>query len=35
MQQEKVLTIIIIGAGLGWLALYHSLIKNRDKRNSM
>jgi cation diffusion facilitator CzcD-associated flavoprotein CzcO len=32
MQQEKVPTIIIIGAGPGGLALYHSLIKNRDKK---
>ena len=32
MQQGKVPTVIIIGAGLGGLALYHSLIKNKDKK---
>ena len=32
MQQEKIPTVIIIGAGLGGLTLYHSLIKNKDKK---
>ncbi|GBC08541.1 hypothetical protein RclHR1_00820008 [Rhizophagus clarus] len=32
MQQEKIPTIIIVGAGLGGLSLYHSLIKNKDKK---
>jgi cation diffusion facilitator CzcD-associated flavoprotein CzcO len=30
--QEKIPTIIIIGAGLGGLTLYHGLIKNKDKK---
>jgi cation diffusion facilitator CzcD-associated flavoprotein CzcO len=29
---QQVPTVIIIGAGPGGLALYHSLIKNRDKK---
>ncbi|RGB37229.1 hypothetical protein C1646_695369 [Rhizophagus diaphanus] len=32
MQQEKIPTIIIVGAGLGGLSLYHALIKNKDKK---
>jgi cation diffusion facilitator CzcD-associated flavoprotein CzcO len=32
MQQGKVPTVIIIGAGLGGLTLYHSFIKNKDKK---
>uniref|UniRef100_U9TNE7 FAD-binding domain-containing protein n=1 Tax=Rhizophagus irregularis (strain DAOM 181602 / DAOM 197198 / MUCL 43194) TaxID=747089 RepID=U9TNE7_RHIID len=32
MYQEKVPTVIIIGAGPGGLTLYHSLIKNKDKK---
>uniref|UniRef100_U9SUH1 FAD-binding domain-containing protein n=1 Tax=Rhizophagus irregularis (strain DAOM 181602 / DAOM 197198 / MUCL 43194) TaxID=747089 RepID=U9SUH1_RHIID len=32
MQQDKIPTIIIVGAGLGGLSLYHALIKNKDKR---
>ncbi|PKC56444.1 FAD/NAD(P)-binding domain-containing protein [Rhizophagus irregularis] len=32
MQQEKVPTVIIVGAGPGGLTLYHSLIKNKDKK---
>ncbi|GBC48533.2 hypothetical protein GLOIN_2v1776359 [Rhizophagus irregularis DAOM 181602=DAOM 197198] len=32
MQQQKVPTVIIIGAGLGGLTLYHALIKNKDKK---
>jgi len=32
MQQEKIPTVIIIGAGLGGLTLYHALIKNKDKK---
>ncbi|GBB88712.1 hypothetical protein RclHR1_15290003 [Rhizophagus clarus] len=32
MQQEVVPTVIIIGAGPGGLTLYHSLIKNKDKK---
>ena len=32
MQQEKTPTIIIVGAGLGGLTLYHALIKNKDKK---
>ena len=32
MQQGKIPTVIIIGAGPGGLALYHSLIKNKDKK---
>ena len=30
--QEKIPTIIITGAGLGGLALYHALVKNKDKK---
>lgn len=32
MQREKIPKIIIIGAGPGGLALYHALIKNKDKK---
>ncbi|CAB4496278.1 unnamed protein product [Rhizophagus irregularis] len=32
MQQEKIPTIIIVGAGIGGLSLYHALIKNKDKK---
>jgi cation diffusion facilitator CzcD-associated flavoprotein CzcO len=32
MQQGKIPTVIIIGAGPGGLALYHSLIKNKNKK---
>ena len=32
MQKGKFPTVIIIGAGPGGLALYHALIKNRDKK---
>ncbi|CAB4473857.1 unnamed protein product [Rhizophagus irregularis] len=32
MQQQKVPTVIIIGAGIGGLTLYHALIKNKDKK---
>ncbi|RIA89926.1 hypothetical protein C1645_806002 [Glomus cerebriforme] len=32
MQQEKFPTVIIIGAGPGGLALYHALIKNKDRK---
>ncbi|RGB42383.1 hypothetical protein C1646_751031 [Rhizophagus diaphanus] len=32
MQKGEVPTVIIIGAGLGGLTLYHSLIKNKDKK---
>ncbi|CAB4379695.1 unnamed protein product [Rhizophagus irregularis] len=32
MQQEKIPTIIIVGAVLGGLSLYHALIKNKDKK---
>ncbi|CAB5182270.1 unnamed protein product [Rhizophagus irregularis] len=32
MQQDKIPTIIIVGAGLGGLSLYHALIKNKDKK---
>ncbi|POG69965.1 hypothetical protein GLOIN_2v1621365 [Rhizophagus irregularis DAOM 181602=DAOM 197198] len=30
--QQKVPTVIIIGAGLGGLTFYHALIKNKDKK---
>ncbi|CAB4473862.1 unnamed protein product [Rhizophagus irregularis] len=30
--QEKIPTVIIIGAGLGGLTFYHALIKNKDKK---
>jgi cation diffusion facilitator CzcD-associated flavoprotein CzcO len=30
--QQKIPTVIIIGAGLGGLTLYHALIKNKDKK---
>ena len=30
--QEKIPTVIIIGAGLGGLSFYHALIKNKDKK---
>ena len=32
MQRRRIPTVIIIGAGPGGLALYHALIKNRDKK---
>jgi cation diffusion facilitator CzcD-associated flavoprotein CzcO len=32
MQQEKIPTVIIIGAGPAGLTLYHALMKNRDKK---
>ena len=32
MQQGKIPTVIIIGAGPGGLSLYHALIKNKDKK---
>jgi cation diffusion facilitator CzcD-associated flavoprotein CzcO len=32
MQQEKIPTVFIVGAGLGGLSLYHALIKNKDKK---
>ena len=32
MQQEKAPTIIIAGAGVAGLTLYHALIKNKDKK---
>ena len=32
MQKENIPTVIIIGAGPGGLALYHALIKNKDKK---
>jgi cation diffusion facilitator CzcD-associated flavoprotein CzcO len=32
MQEGKIPTIIIIGAGPGGLVLYHALIKNKDKK---
>ncbi|CAG8524536.1 10123_t:CDS:2 [Funneliformis mosseae] len=32
MQHEKIPKVIIIGAGPGGLALYHALIKNKDKK---
>ena len=32
MQQEKIPTVIIAGAGPGGLSLYHALIKNKDKK---
>jgi cation diffusion facilitator CzcD-associated flavoprotein CzcO len=32
MQQEKIPTVIIVGAGLGGLTIYHALIKNKDKK---
>ncbi|GBC10181.1 hypothetical protein RclHR1_09400003 [Rhizophagus clarus] len=32
MQQEEIPTIIIVGAGLGGLSLYHALMKNKDKK---
>ena len=30
--QQKIPTVIIIGAGLGGLTLYHALMKNKDKK---
>jgi cation diffusion facilitator CzcD-associated flavoprotein CzcO len=30
--QQKTPTVIITGAGLGGLTLYHALIKNKDKK---
>ncbi|PKY33856.1 FAD/NAD(P)-binding domain-containing protein [Rhizophagus irregularis] len=30
--QQKLPTVIIVGAGLGGLTLYHALIKNKDKK---
>ncbi|CAB4475695.1 unnamed protein product [Rhizophagus irregularis] len=30
--RQKISTIITIGAGLGGLPLYHTLIKNKDKK---
>ncbi|RIA92103.1 hypothetical protein C1645_804853 [Glomus cerebriforme] len=32
MQQEKIPTVIITGAGPGGLTLYHALMKNKDKK---
>ncbi|CAG8562530.1 94_t:CDS:2 [Funneliformis mosseae] len=32
MQQGKIPTVIIIGAGPGGLSLYHALMKNKDKK---
>ncbi|GES77268.1 hypothetical protein GLOIN_2v1784503 [Rhizophagus clarus] len=32
MQEGKIPTVIIIGAGLGGLSLYHALIKQKDKK---
>ncbi|CAG8728292.1 3222_t:CDS:1, partial [Funneliformis mosseae] len=32
MQHAKIPKVIIIGAGPGGLALYHALIKNKDKK---
>ncbi len=29
---QKIPTVIINGAGLGGLTLYHALVKNRDKK---
>ena len=32
MQQGKIPTVVIVGAGLGGLTLYHSLVKNKDQK---